>query len=193
MFTTTFKLLRGHHACKDRYAVLRESLRGRGDDEPITMIEILDSNGLDDALWALRAVPDEQTDERDKLARLFACWCVRQIWHLLTDERSRTAIEVAERYAVGEATRDALNAAAAVAAAAARAADAAAYATYSAAAAARAAADAAAAAAGSAADAYAAAALAAADYAAYAAAARAADAAADAKNAHADKFIEMFS
>ena len=112
MFTTTFKLLRGHHACKDRYAVLRESLRGRGDDEPITMIEILDSNGLADALWALRAVPDEQAAERDKLARLFACWCVRQVWHLLTDDRSRTAVEVAERYAVGDATRDALNAAA---------------------------------------------------------------------------------
>ena len=130
MLTTTFKLLRGHHACKDRYAVLRESLRGRGDDEPITMIEILDSNGLDDALWALRAVPDEQADERDRLARLFACWCVRQIWHLLTDDRSRTAVEVAERYAVGDATRDALNDAASYAADAAYAAYYAAYAAY---------------------------------------------------------------
>ena len=111
MLTTTFKLLRGHNACKDRYTVLREALT-RGDDEPITLIEILDSNGLADALWALRAVPDEQAAERDKLARLFACWCVRQIWHLLTDERSRTAIEVAERYAVGEATHDDLKAAA---------------------------------------------------------------------------------
>ena len=112
MLTTTFHLLRKHNACKDRYTVLREALRGRGDDEPITMIEILDSNGLRDALWALRAVPDEQAAERDKLARLFACWCLRQIWHLLTDDRSRTAVEVAERYAVGNATLDALNAAA---------------------------------------------------------------------------------
>ena len=181
MFTTTFKLLRGHHACKDRYAVLRESLRGRGDDEPITMIEILDSNGLADALWALRAVPDEQAAERDKLARLFACWCVRQIWHLLTDERSRTAIEVAERYAVGEATRDALNAAAAAAAAAA---DAAAYYAAYAAYYAAYAADAASAAADAAA-----AAAAAAD-ATYAADDAAADA--DARDAQAAKFREMF-
>ena len=112
MLTTTFHLLRKHNACKDRYTVLRKALKGRRDNEPIGIVEVLDHNGLDDALWALRAVPDEQAAERDKLARLFACWCVRQIWHLLTDERSRTAIEVAERYAVGEATHDDLKAAA---------------------------------------------------------------------------------
>ena len=167
MLTTTFESLRKHNACKVRYTVLSEALT-RGDDEPITLIEILDSNGLADALWALRAVPDEQAAERDKLARLFACWCVRQIWHLLTDDRSRTAVEVAERYAVGDATRDALNAAAAAARSAAYAAVAADYAAY-------------------------AAADAAAYYAAFAAYYADADAAADAKNAHADKFIEMFS
>ena len=178
MLTTTFKLLRGHHACKDRYAVLRKALKGRRDNEPIGIVEVLDSNGLADALWALRAVPDEQAAERDKLARLFACWCVRQIWHLLTDERSRTAIEVAERYAVGEATHDDLKAAArsaADAAVAAYYADADAdYAAY--AAAARAAAGYAAAAAG-----YAANAATAADY-AYSAV----------RDAQAAKFREMF-
>ncbi len=177
MLTTTFRLLRKHGACKDRYAILRKALN-RGDDEPIMLIEILDSNGLSDALWALWAVPDEQAAERDRLARLFACWCVRQVWHMLTDERSRTAVDVSERYAVGEATLDELNAAADAASAAA----AAAYSSYAAAAAAEVAAYAAAA--------YDAdyAAAAAAEVAAYAAAAFAA-----AKDAQAAKFREMFA
>jgi len=63
-------------------------------------------------------------------ARLFACWCARNTplangrttWDLLTDKRSREAIEIAERYARGDAKKEDLAAAWAAAGAAARAA-----------------------------------------------------------------------
>jgi hypothetical protein len=43
--------------------------------------------------------------------RLFACGCCRQAWHLLEDERSRNAVEIAEKRADGEESPEALVAA----------------------------------------------------------------------------------
>jgi len=53
----------------------------------------------------------------EKTARLFACWCVRntplgdgrKVWELMTDGRSREAVEVSERYARGEASEEELE------------------------------------------------------------------------------------
>lgn len=51
----------------------------------------------------------------DKTLRLFAVSCARSVEHLLTDERSKKAIEIAERYAHGEASDAELAAARAAA------------------------------------------------------------------------------
>ena len=51
----------------------------------------------------------------DKTLRLFAIACARRVQHLMTDKRSIDAIDVAERYANGNATEDELYAARAAA------------------------------------------------------------------------------
>ena len=40
----------------------------------------------------------------DRTLRHFAVWCARQVQHLMTDQRSLAALDVAERYAEGQAT-----------------------------------------------------------------------------------------
>ena len=63
--TTTLRKIRAADPCGMRleegqrvgYLKLRHHLgRGHGDDTPVDIATILDSNGLDDALWCLRAV-----------------------------------------------------------------------------------------------------------------------------------------
>jgi len=121
---TTLNLIRARSPCTSGWETLLRHLgKTKADDEPVSITTILDSNGLNDAIWCLRAVQGH-----DKEIRLFAVWCARQVEHLMADERSKNALDVAERYANGEATVGDLGSARAAAAAAADAAADAAYA-----------------------------------------------------------------
>jgi hypothetical protein len=88
-----------HDACKDGYKwglkyETMERVFSEGDD-------------CEHIIWAVT----REGVLTDRELRLFACFCARQNWHLLTDDRSKHAIEVAERYADGLATDDDLAAA----------------------------------------------------------------------------------
>lgn len=88
------------------------------DDEPLSLLTILDSNGLDDTLWCLRALGPEW----DPWVRLTACDLVEPAMKFTTDPRPQAALDTARRFAHGEATGNELAAAEAAASAAAEAA-----------------------------------------------------------------------
>lgn len=102
---TTLNKIKEHSPCSNGWQKLLSNLgKTRADDEPLSILTILNSNGINDALWALRAV-----DGYEKEMRLFAVWCERRVQHLMEDERSIKAIDVAEAYANGNATQQELE------------------------------------------------------------------------------------
>ena len=59
MKTTTLNKLRAHNPCADRRRKLLTYLgKTSPDDEPLSFRVILESNGLDDALWCCRYAPE---------------------------------------------------------------------------------------------------------------------------------------
>ena len=114
--TTTLNRIREHSPCPDGWAkLLRHLGKTQADDVPLPFSVILNSNGLDDALWCCRAEPQHAS-----LWRHFAVDCAETVKHLMTDERSLNALVVARRHADGAAADEELVAAWAAAWAAAR-------------------------------------------------------------------------
>jgi hypothetical protein len=104
---TTLNRIGAHQPCGDGWRKLLAGLgKTEADNEPLPYARIVEINGIDDALWACRAEP-----QYAKEWRLFAVWCARQVEHLMTDERSKRACDVAERHALGQATDEELTAA----------------------------------------------------------------------------------
>ena len=109
--TTTFRRLRSAGACTERYKFLRAALKGVKDTEPINLLTILRTNGLDDALWALSAT----SKNCDKVARLMAADFAEEvlpIWRKYSqDKRPELAIKAARDSAHGRISVEELAAA----------------------------------------------------------------------------------
>ena len=120
MLTTTFALLKAAGACQERYRRLAKALGGvdkYGRSTPIPLSRILETNGLQDTLWALGCTMEDARP----VAVEYACRAAeRALRHFaLDDPRPRKAIEAARKCAAGEITKYATYAAADAAASAA--------------------------------------------------------------------------
>ena len=102
---TTLNKIRLNSPCTSGWTKLLKYLgKTAADDVELDLLTILESNGLDDTLWCLRAV-----DGFDKEKRLMAVAFAREVQHLMKDPRSIAALDVAERFANGGATQQELN------------------------------------------------------------------------------------
>ena len=111
--TTTLNRIRASHPCQDGWTKLLAHLgKTAADDEPLSLLTILDSNGMADALWCLDADP-----ALDRLKRHFQAWCAEQVVHLFEadqpgDTRVRDQIAMLRRDDASDAERAAESAAA---------------------------------------------------------------------------------
>ena len=109
--TTTLNKIQMCNPCSKGWRKLLKYLgKTVADDESLPFSVILDSNGLDDALWCCHTAP-----EHNRVWRLYTIWCARQVQYLMTDQRSLNALDVAERYANEQATDKELSVARAAA------------------------------------------------------------------------------
>lgn len=119
MITTTLKDIRAAGLCDtfdDLLAHLGKTrTEAKTDTTPLPVLTVLESNGIDDALWVL----DYAVKDR-RICRLFAADCAEKVLHIFEaerpdDDRPRRAIEVArdpsatdsERCDAGDAAWDA--------------------------------------------------------------------------------------
>lgn len=101
MITITLQKIRDASPCSNGWKKVLESKGGKSADmgAEFPLSDVLDSNDLDDTLWCLQCLP-----EHDRLWRKYAVWCARQVQHLMTDQRSIDALDVAWRHSDGLAT-----------------------------------------------------------------------------------------
>ena len=116
MLDTTLSAIGAANPCGTGYKKLVNYLGGAkkyGYQTPIPLLTILDSNGIDDALWVAVNILGNQGE---MIAHTFACDCAERVLHIYEkhhsdDSRPRNAIAVKRRWLGKEATDEELAAA----------------------------------------------------------------------------------
>ena len=92
----TLNMIRAQSPCHEGWIKLLTTLgKTKADDDPLNLLTVLDSNGLDCALWVLA-----HTDCYKRLYRHFSAWCAEQFLPIFEsqfpdDTRPRNAIAIA--------------------------------------------------------------------------------------------------
>ena len=104
----TLRQIRAAHPCEEGWKkVLAANGGTKADlDSEFELASIIDSNDLNDCLWALQCKPEYQ-----HIYRKFAVVCADEVSALMTDERSLVALNVAWSHSCGEASDGELAAA----------------------------------------------------------------------------------
>jgi hypothetical protein len=109
MIATTLNAIREHSPCTCGWEKLLKHLgKTKADDEPLPLLRVLDSNGIEDTLWCFRALGPEH----ERWARLTVCDLVQPAMKYTTDPRPQKALDVSRAYSNGEATAGELKTAA---------------------------------------------------------------------------------
>ena len=105
MMKATLNTIRSFSPCAESWKKLLAHFgKTEADDTEVDIMDIIDILGVDDALWALRAV-----EGHDREIHLLAVSFARRVQHKMRDPRSLNAMDVAERYANGQATKEELK------------------------------------------------------------------------------------
>lgn len=113
MTIITLKAIRAASPCRGGWTKLLKHLgKTFADDEPLPLLTVLDSNGLDDALWVL-----DNTKCDPRLVRHFGAWCAEQVLPIFevaypNDMRPRNAIAATRNDEATPEDRDAARVAA---------------------------------------------------------------------------------
>ena len=92
MTTTTLNRIRAASPCADGWKKLLAGLnKTEADDQPLPLVTILDINGIEDAIWALRCIDDQ---ERARQYR-YELWCARADAQVIAEQLSRAERDAA--------------------------------------------------------------------------------------------------